>query len=197
MRSTTTSRTVQGITILIMVFVLALSSCQLLPGKKTEQTAPAAGTQQPPPVEKKSTRTAPPQRPSTERVLAGLPAREQMFLGELEKRVEAGDWEWVVSHADRAHREALMGSEGMDQESYLSFLFQLGAAPPETQDPDLREPGYFSPYSTVDLVYTGFRQTPMETIVTGYLYNGREKRVDFTLEVLGQLQDIMITGPYN
>jgi len=197
MRSTTTRRAAQGVTILIAVLFLALSSCELLPGKKAEQTAPAAAAEQPPPVENKSARTAPPQRPSTERILAGLPAREQTFLGELERRVEAGDWEWVVSHADRAHREALMGSEGMDQESYLSFLFQLGAAPPETHDPDLRESGYFSPYSAVDLVYTGFRQTAMETIVTGYLYNGREKRIDFTLEVLGQLQHIMITGPYN
>ena len=128
--------------------------------------------------------------------LAGLPAREVAFLQDFAHAVESGDWQWVLDRAEESHSEELMGRIGMDEESYLTFLLRMGESFQTRVRRDDAEPGYFSPYDTVRVSFTGQERSELTTTVRGLLFNRSNRTIDFTLTLLSPLQEIKLTGAY-
>lgn len=137
-----------------------------------------------------------PGRAATAEVLAGLPQREITFLEQFQQRVEAGQWEWVTGRAEEDHYRELVQRTGMDEESYLTFLLRMGESFDHRIRRDDAEPGYFSPYDTVEVVFTDYRKQSITTVVEGLLYNSEKRSIDFTITLLGELAEIRLTGAY-
>ena len=137
-----------------------------------------------------------PRRAEAAAVLSGLPERELAFMLEFQQRVEAGDWQWVLEHAEENHFHELVVRTGMDEESYLTFLLRMGESFDRRIRRDDAEPGYFSPYDTVTVVYTDYRREHVTTVVEGLFYNQQQRSIDFTVNLLGDLIEMRLTGPY-
>ena len=140
-----------------------------------------------------------PRPPVTDRVpdaLAGLPAREVEFLQHFSRAVENSDWQWVLDRAESSHAEELMGRLGMDEESYLTFLLRMGESYQTRARRDDAEPGYFSPYDTVQVEFTSHARSELYTIVEGLLFNQSGRTIDFSLTLLSPLQEMKLTGAF-
>ncbi|TVQ39322.1 MAG: hypothetical protein EA384_06740 [Spirochaetaceae bacterium] len=183
------------------VIVLVVSGCSLFqpaPVAVEPRPQPRPTVPQPPAPEEPAApeATQRPGRAEAEAVLSGLPARELAFMLEFRERVQKGDWEWVLEHAEEQHYAELVRRTGMDLESYLTFLLRMGESFDRRIRRDDSEPGYFSPYDAVEVVYTDHRREHFGTVVEGLFYNRAQRSIDFTVTLLGELVEIRLTGAY-
>ncbi len=179
-----------------LLLAVVLSGCSLLQ-PRPEETARQPLEQELPQAEAEPAAVAEdPGRADAAAVLSGLPQRQLAFMLEFQQRVEAGDWQWVLEHAEENHYHELVVRTGMDEESYLAFLLRIGESFDRRIRRDDTEPGYFSPYDTVTVVYTDYRREHVTTIVEGLFYNQQQRSIDFTVNLLGDLIEMRLTGAY-
>ena len=183
------SSTRRGVILALCAMVLTATGCRtFFPAPPDEEDSVAIAIA---PVD--------PSPAATDRIpdaLAGLPPREIAFFQDFAYAVENGDWQWVLDRAEESHIDALMGRLGMDEESYLTFLLRMGESFQTRVRRDDAEPGYFSPYDTVRVSFTGQERSELSTIVRGVLYNRSDRTIDFTLTLLSPLQEMKLTGAF-
>ena len=177
--------------------LLLLSGCAFMP--PAEKAVPA-GTE--PAAEKpaaiKSAALKPEKAvspPGDEKaLLRSVPERVSIFLETLKALVLSHEFKQVEERAEPSHRERFVQKRGMDTESYLSRLFRIGAAYARGESALLPEPGGFNLKTVKAMRYTGVRRTTTSWVVTGILTDSRGAAIDFTLEVLGELETIFLAG---
>jgi hypothetical protein len=175
--------------------LLMFAGCAVLP--TAEKSASARETRTAPAIEK----TAPSKpdrglrRPSAEdALLRSVPERVAEFLRTLKSLVLSHEFEKVKEKAEPSHLERFVKKRGMDTESYLSRLFRIGAAYVRGESALLPEPGNFTMKTVTAMRYTQTRRENTSWIVQGMLTDARGVSIDFTLEVLGELETILLAG---
>jgi hypothetical protein len=177
----------------IAALLFVFTGCALLPPAES----PPPETQRVPSVDKPVSlipeKTVRP--PSGEEaLLRTLPPRVSDFLKTLKGLVLAREFEKIEELAEPSHHERYVKKRGMDTISYLSRLFRIGAAYARNESALLPEPNNFDFKNVTALRYTGTRRTQASYIVRGVLTDSRGTGIDFTLEVLGDLQTILLAG---
>lgn len=173
--------------LLFFATALLLTSCTVFsPSKKTASPAMVGS----PPVAAAAALS-----PGTEeRVLRELPVRVRDFLISLKVKVLAKDWEWVRAKAEPSHVERYGKKRGMDTISYLSLLFRVGDTYAAGKSPLLPEPRSFDLSRVKSMTYTKARKQGFSWLVQGVFTDENGVSIDFTLDVLGELREILLSG---
>ncbi len=155
----------------------------------SSRTVPAAKAPPPTPQAEKAA------APRTEDlVLRELPPRVRDFLAELRTRLVAGDLVWVVSRAEPAHRDRYAVRRGMDDASYLALLLDIGGSYARGETPLAPEPRSFDLRRLAAMRYLSAGREGFSWIVKGVMTDRRGTGIDFTLDVLGELETILLAG---
>jgi len=177
--------------IILAVPALFFSCAVFEPAVREARPAPeTAGT---PPAEK----AAAPHRTEarTEDLILGeMPPRVGDFLAELKNRMLSHDWEWAVKRADPVHYSHYAVRRRMDDPAYLQLLFRVGEAWARGEVPLAPEPRAFDLARLSAMRYMKTRREGFAWVVQGILIDSRGSSADFTLEVLGDLQEILLAG---
>lgn len=181
-----------GLAMIPAAFLLAGSCAGFPPRIGTAAESPPPGTKSPAPGTRASTRASAPL--TEEQVLRELPRRVREFLEELRRKLMAGDLAWVASRAEPSHRERHVRRRGMDDASYLALLMDVGGSFARGESPLAPEPGSFDLSKVSSLRFMEARRQDFSWVVTGLMTDRRGRSIDFSLDVLGDLEPIMLTG---
>lgn len=176
-----------GLAVFIAIPAFFFSCAVFEPSVPDARPAPEAVKARPP-----ESPAAPPR--TEELILKEMPPRVGDFLVELKSRLLSHDWEWAVKKADPVHYNRYAVRRGMDDASYLQLLFRVGEAWARGEVPLAPEPRSFDLARLSAMRYMKARKDVFTWIVQGILIDSRGASVDFTLEVLGDLQEILLAG---
>lgn len=180
-----------GLAVLIAIPAFFFSCAVFEPSVPDARPAPEAVKARPPESPAAPQRT---EARTEDFILREMPSRVAEFLVELKSRLLSHDWEWAVKKADPVHYNRYAGRRGMDDASYLQLLLRAGEAWARGEAPLSPEPRSFDLARLSAMRYMKARKDGFTWIVQGILIDSRGASVDFTLEVLGDLQDILLAG---
>ncbi|HUX12489.1 MAG TPA: hypothetical protein VMW87_05645 [Spirochaetia bacterium] len=127
---------------------------------------------------------------------AGLTPRLTAFLHELEKNIEASNWQWVVEHSEKSYYRNVAVKFHLSEDEYLRYLFRIGMDY-RGRFPVSTPPSHYFPASMIwDVQYVTAKSDGFVTTVYGYLFDRDGNRVDFAVDVLDRIDPMLLSGNY-